>query len=395
MNPAYRLGIEYATRYTVNDVNRSPIPGARPYFPEEDLPGVLAEIGEVLRGGRLILGPKTRELEAAWAKRVGTKHAIAVSSCTAALEISLRHLGVRDKDVVVPTNTFVATANAVVSSGNRVVFADMDERDYGIDVDDAISRITPNTAAVIVVHIAGFIPRDLDRLVAECKTRNIRLIEDCAHAHGSTLRGREAGSFGDVGCFSFYPTKVLTCGVGGLITTNDDSLADLARSLRHHGQGASLEEIVHAGNDWVLDEIRAVLASAQLRRLDEFLARRTALASLYDGLLKGDDRFTLPALHPELRAAYYKYPVLLRDGVDRDAIRKRAYEAHSIELGSLYSPPCHLMPVFRNAFGTGPGTLPKAERALSRQLCLPMHAQVSDDDARRSVEIVRSLIDAG
>jgi dTDP-4-amino-4,6-dideoxygalactose transaminase len=374
---------------------KSPVPGARPTFPEEDIPGILSEIGEVLRGGRLILGPKTRELEAAWAKRVGTKHAIAVSSCTAALEISVRHLAVRDKEVVVPTNTFVATANAVVASGNRVVFADMDERDYGIDVNDAIARITPDTAAVIVVHIAGFIPRELDRLVAECKARNIRLIEDCAHAHGSTLRGREAGSFGDVGCFSFYPTKVLTCGVGGLITTNDDSLADLARSLRHHGQGASLEEIVHAGNDWVLDEVRAVLATAQLRRLDEFLARRTALASLYDKLLSGDERFTLPALHPELRAAYYKYPVLLREGVNRDAIRKRAYEAHAIELGSLYSPPCHLMPVFRSPFGTGPGTLPKAERTLSRQLCLPMHAQVSDDDARRSVEVVRSLIDAG
>ncbi len=379
----------------MNDVARSAIAGARPYFPEEDLPTILAEIGDVLRGGRLILGPKTRELEAAWAKRVGVAHAVAVSSCTAALEIALRHVGVAGREVIVPTNTFVATANAALAAGARVVFADMDEGDYCLDVDDTLARVTDRTAAVVVVHIAGFVSKDIERLVAACRDRNIRVIEDCAHAHGSTFRGREAGSLGDVGCFSFYPTKVLTCGVGGLITTDDASLAELARSLRHHGQGTSLEEIVHSGNDWVLDEVRAVLASAQLRRLDDFLASRRALATQYTQLLAGDDRFVLPRLHADLAPAYYKFPVLLPEGADRDAIRKRAYEEDKLELGSLYSPPCHLMPVFRNALGTGPGTLPKAERSLSKQICLPMHACVTSDDARRSVEVLRALVDRG
>jgi dTDP-4-amino-4,6-dideoxygalactose transaminase len=379
----------------VNDPARNPIPGARPYFPEEDLPGVLAEIGEVLRGGRLILGPKTRELEARCAQRIGTKHAIAVSSCTAALEIALRHAGVTGREVIVPTNTFVASANAVVAAGGKVVFADMDAEDYCVDVEDALGRIGPQTAAVIVVHIAGFVSKRIDKLVAACREQKIRVIEDCAHAHGTTFRGREAGSLGDVGCFSFYPTKVLTCGVGGLITTDDDSLAELARSLRHHGQGASLEEIVHAGNDWMMDEVRAVLAAAQLRRLDGFLAQRRAVASLYDELLRGDARFTLPELHPELRPAFYKYPVLLPEDVDRNTLRKRVYDDHAIEIGALYSPPCHLMPVFRHAFGSGPGTLPKAERCLPRQICLPMHAKVSLDDARRSVEVVRAALDRG
>lgn len=373
----------------MNDVAKTAIPGARPYFPEEDLPGVLAEIGEVLRGGRLILGPKTRELEAAWAKRVGTKHAIAVSSCTAALEIAMRYYQVAGKEVVVPTNTFVATANAVNYAGGRVVFCDMDEGDYCLDVDDAVARFTKDTAAVVVVHITGFVPRGLDRLLEAARARNIRVIEDCAHAHGSTFRGKEAGSLGDVGCFSLYPTKVLTSCVGGVVTTNDDRLADFARSSRHHGQGASLEEIVIAGSDWVLDEVRAVLAKSQLARLDDFLATRRRIAARYDELLAGDARFTLPTLHPELVPAWYKYPVLLPEGTDRDGLRKRIYESEKIEMGALYSPPAHMMPVFQHS---GKVTLPKAERTLKRQICLPMHACVTTADADRSVAVLRAAL---
>jgi len=368
------------------------IPGARPTFVEEDIPAVLEEIAEVLRGGRLILGPKLRRLEDAWAKRVGTKHAVGLSSCTAALEIAYRHHQVKGREVIVPTNTFVACANAAVAAGAKVVFADMSADDYCIDVDDAIRRITPNTAAVLVVHISGFVPAKLEELRAECKRRKVALIEDCAHAHGATWNGKEAGSFGDAGCFSLYPTKVLTCGVGGVLTTEHDELAAFARSLRHHGQGASLEEIVHAGNDWMLDEVRAVLAHEQLKRLDDFLGARRRIAARYDELLAGDERIVRPKLHPSLSPAYYKYPVLLPEGSDARAIRKRMLEEEKIEIGSLYYPPCHLMPVFRNAFGTGPGQLPVAEQLLARQVCLPMHARVTDAQAERSVAALERVL---
>jgi perosamine synthetase len=375
----------------------TPIPGARPTFPEADIPGILDEIAGVLRGGRLILGPKARELEALWTARLGVKHAVAVSSCTAALEIAYRFYKVCGKEVVIPTNTFVATANAAMAAGAKVVFAEMDANDYGVDVDDAVAKLSDRTGAVVVVHIAGFVPAGVERLRAACRERGIPLIEDCAHAHGASYvatdgKRVEAGAIGDVGCFSFYPTKVLTSGVGGLVSTNDDELAAFARSLRHHGQGASLEEIVHAGNDWMLDEVRAVLAVAQTRRLDEFLATRRRVAARYDELLRDDARFELPKLGATMHPAFYKYPVLLPEGVDARAVRKRAYDEHAIELGSLYYPPCHLMPVFRNALGTGPGQLPVSERLLARQICLPMHAQVSLDDADRSVAVLRELV---
>jgi dTDP-4-amino-4,6-dideoxygalactose transaminase len=368
------------------------IPGARPTFVEEDIPGVLEEIGEVLRGGRLILGPKLRRLEEEWSKRVGTKHAVGLSSCTAALEIAYRHFGVKGREVIVPTNTFVACANAAVAAGANVKFCDMSADDYCIDVDDAIAKMTPQTAAVLVVHISGFITPGIHRLRDECKRRKVALIEDCAHAHGATWEGREAGSFGEAGCFSLYPTKVLTCGVGGVLTTDDDELAAFAKSLRHHGQGASLEEIVHAGNDWMLDEVRAVIAGEQLRRLDDFLAVRRRIAAAYDELLAKDERIVRPQLSPALKAAYYKYPVLLPEGTDARVVRKRMMEEDRIEIGSLYYPPCHLMPVFRNALGTAPGQHPKAEALLARQVCLPMHARVTEAQAERSVSALRRVV---
>lgn len=374
---------------------KPPIAGARPTFPEEDLPGILEEIAAVLRGGRLILGPKTRELEAAWAARMGTKHAVALSSCTAALEIALRHAQVAGREVIVPTNTFVATANAAVNAGAKVVFADMDAADFCLDVDDALGRITPRTAAVIAVHIAGFVSSGMERLRRECGSRGIALIEDCAHAHGASLGDRVAGALGDAGCFSLYPTKVLTSGVGGVLTTDDDALADLGRSLRHHGQGASLEQIVNAGNDWMMDEVRAVLARAQLRRLDEFLEKRRTIAARYDTLLSADPGIERPRLAPHCKPAYYKYPILLPRGVDGEVVRKELLDAHQIEAGSLYNPPCHLMPVFRRTLGTGPGMLPNAEAYLPRQLCLPMHSTLALADADRSVaaldEVLRKL----
>jgi dTDP-4-amino-4,6-dideoxygalactose transaminase len=177
-----------------------------------------------------------------------------------------------------------------------------------------------------------------------------------------------------------------------VLTTDRDDLAQLARSLRHHGQGASLEEIVHAGNDWLMDEVRAVLARSQLRRLDEFLERRRAIAARYDELLATRDRYTLPRLRPGTVAAYYKYPILLPVGVDRDKVRTALLAKHGIECGALYSPPAHMMPVFRGADGEPPVRLPVAESLLARQLCLPMHAALTPDDANRAVAALDEVV---
>jgi perosamine synthetase len=371
---------------------RPPLAGARPLFPEEDLPGILEAIAGVLRGGRLILGPRTRELEADFAALVGRKHAVAVSSCTAALEIAYRHLDVAGREVLIPTNTFVSTVGQAHTAGARVVFVDTQGGDYGLDIDDALAKLGPNVAAVVVVHIAGLIPVGLDRLLAACAARGVKVVEDCAHAAGARHHGRSVGALGDVGCFSFYPTKILTCGVGGMLVTDDDGLAAFARSIRHHGQGPSLEEIDQQGNDYLMDEVRAVLAHAQLRRLPDFLARRRAVAARYDALLAKDARLELPRSAEGSEPAYYKYPVLLPPQVDRERVRARLQADHGIECGALYSPPCHLMPVFRRVLGSGPGLLPRAEALLPRQLCLPMHAALEPADADRAVAALAQVL---
>jgi perosamine synthetase len=368
------------------------ITGARPYFPEEDHEEILGRIRDVLRSGRLILGPHTRALEEEWARRIGTAHAVAVSSCTAALEIAMRAIDVAGKEVLVPTNTFVATVHAALNAGARVRFVDIDPRDYNLDVEHALRLLGPETAAVVVVHIAGFVPHGFQRLREACLTRKIPVVEDCAHAHGATLEGRAAGALGDIGCFSFYPTKIITCGAGGLLTTNDGRVAELARSLRHHGQGPSLESITNAGNDWLMDEVRAVIALSQVKRLDEFLTRRRAIAAVYDSLLTGDSRLTRPELAPGCVAAYYKYPALLAEGFDRDRVRAEMLE-RGIEIGSLYSPPAHQMPVFRRLLPGASTSLPRAEALLPRQICLPMHAALTTEDARRSFDELGAVLD--
>lgn len=366
--------------------------GARPWFSDEDIAKIQEGIAEVLRGGRMILGPKARAVEETWAKRLGVAHCVAVSSCTAALEIAYRHVGVAGKEVIVPTNTFVATANAVIAAGGEPVFCDMNADDWCLDVDDALARVTPKTAAIVVVHIGGFVNPGVERLRRECRERGLALIEDCAHAHGAKMGDREAGALGDIGCFSFYPTKVLTSGTGGLLATNDAALADFARSSRHHGQGASLEEIVLPGNDWLLDEIRAVVLAAQTARLDEFLARRRRLAARYDELLAGDAQIRPSRPAPGTQPAYYKYPITLPEGVDGGRVRERMLAEHNVEGGAIYWPPAHLMPVFRKQLGTGPGMLPTAEKLLPRQFCLPMHAALEPADADRSVDALREVL---
>ena len=208
---------------------------------------IAAAVTEILASGMLTLGPYTRQFEAAFAaahSRPGAApadipHAVAVSSGTAALEIALRYVGVSGRDVVVPANTFYATAAAAARAGGRPVFADMDPATFALSPETLAAALTPRTAAVVVVHVGGLISPDLDELRRMCAERGIALVEDAAHAHGSTCDGQFAGTFGTAAAFSFYPTKVVTCGEGGMVLTSSADCADEARIYRDQGKGAS------------------------------------------------------------------------------------------------------------------------------------------------------------
>ena len=199
----------------------------------------------------------------------------------------------------------------------------------------------------------------------------------------------KAGSLGDVGCFSFYPTKVMTTATGGMITTNDHGLVKFAKSLRHHGQGESLEQITNLGNDWVMNELLAVLGIYQLKSLEENVNRRNEIAKRYDSeieKLTGIKIFKAPS---NIRHSYYKYPLLLDKKIDKLKLKESLKERYGIDTGSIYYPPCHLQPVYQKLFGYKEGDFPAADKILKRVLCLPMYVQMTDDEIDYVIESLK------
>ncbi|MDP2730355.1 MAG: DegT/DnrJ/EryC1/StrS aminotransferase family protein [Dehalococcoidales bacterium] len=368
------------------------IPSAKPFFSEEDIESISREIPSILRSGRLILGPYTRRFETLFQEYCGVKRAVAVSSCTSALEITLRYYDVVGKEIIVPTNTFIATSNAVLYAGGQTVLADIKPDTLCLDPEDLRQRITPLTKGVIVVHIAGLPCPDINEIQTICKERGLFLIEDVAHAHGATINGKKTGSLGHAGCFSFYPTKVMTTGTGGMITTDDDNLADYAVSLRHHGVGNGLTHIINLGNDWLMDEVTALLGLYQLKALESNLAKRNAIARRYSEALAGTEGVRLFYVPSNIRHSYYKYATFLSPFIDRLKLTERMKEEYDIELGSIYDPPCHLQPVYQRLFGYCFGMYARADETLKHICCLPMFPQITPEEIDYVIKSFKSVL---
>ena len=240
------------------------VKNTKPHFDDIDIDNILSDIRVSLETCQLTFGSKLEEFENQFSEYVGTSGAVAVNSGTSALEIPLRYFGVEGGEVIVPTNTFVATANAVIFAGGKPIFADMDSENLCMDFEDVKKKINEKTKGIIIVHMAGLIPPYMHELKDLCEEKNIFLIEDAAHAHGSKIDGLAAGSIGDVGCFSFFPTKPMTTGEGGMITTNDENLIDFAKQLRHHGQKNGL--MTELGYNWRMSSVNAIIGIHQLKK---------------------------------------------------------------------------------------------------------------------------------
>ena len=356
------------------------VPAARPVFPAEDRARIAALIEESLASGALTLGALTARFERAVVDRVGTRYAVAVSSGTAALEIVLRTIGVAGREVIVPTNTFFATAAAVVHAGATPRLVDIDARTLALSVDTVRPALTENTAAVIGVHIGGVVSPDVCAVRELCDDRGVIFVEDAAHGHGAGLRGAHAGTFGYAGTFSFYPTKVVTSGEGGMIVTDDERLRDEARVYRDQGKAGFLGgEHVRMGHAWRMSELHAAVGLVQWERLDEFVANRRRIAALYDDALDDIPALTAVKPPPDCEPNYYKYVATLAPGLDRDALKRVLREEHRVALsGEVYARPLHHEPVFQ-ALATGP--LPVAEDVCARHVCLPVHSDMTVEEA--------------
>lgn len=367
------------------------IPAAKVVFPEEDKDWILQRMREVLDSGWLTLGKFNKQFEEEFAKRHQVKHAIAVNSGTSSLEIILRILGVEGKEVIVPTNTFFATAVAVVHAGARPRFADIDPQTFTLSLETLKKAITKNTAGVIIVHIGGFISPEIPEIKKLCDDKGLFLIEDAAHAHGSSLNGRMAGSFGIAGSFSFYPTKVMTSGEGGMITTNDDKIKEEALIYRDQGKVGFYGNFhVRMGYNWRMSELHAVVGLAQLHRLDEFIAVRKQIAHLYDEGLQEISGVRPVLLPPGVESCYYKYMAILNRGIDRGTLKKLLKEKYEVSLsGEVYETPLHRQPVFEQ-YATG--EFPVAEDICARHICLPIYSNMTKAEAQYVLDSLAKAI---
>ena len=369
------------------------IPAAKICFPEEDRQLLLNQIGGILESGQLTLGKYTKEFEEKFAAYVGTKFAIAVNSGTSALEIVLRALDIEGFSVVVPTNTFFATAAAVIHAGGKVVFADNSEN-LCLDTESLKKAITNNVKAVILVHIGGAVAPQTNEILKICNERNLYLIEDAAHAHGSTYNGKPAGSFGIAGSFSFYPTKVMTSGEGGMITTNNEVIYNRALVFRDQGKAGFLGNIhTEMGNNWRMSEIHAAIGLSQFNRLDEFISDRRRAAKIYDERLKGTLGLKILKIPNEVKSNYYKYIAVLDNNIDRTQFKKKVKENYGIGLsGEVYELPLHLQPIFKKIYGSKEGQFPVAEDLCKRHICLPVFARMSEEQANYVADSLKEAI---
>jgi perosamine synthetase len=339
------------------------------------------DIATALDEGKLRNGKNLREFEQMFAEYIGVKDAIAFDSDGDALETALQYYGVKDREVVVCTNSFISIPNSVVYAGGKVVFADIREDTLSMDPNSLSQNISDHSCGVIVTHIAGFPNPDLRKIMEICREHNLFLIEDATHAVGATVNGRKVGTFGDAAVFAFTPTKVLTTGEGGMLVTNDVKLGEEARGFRYYGSGPGKTSFVNLGRHMMLPEISSVLGIYQLRRIEEFIAKRNQIAKIYNDELSEIDSVRIIKCPSGNRCSYYKYPLTLSDTIDKAKFTEVLGKEYGIETGTVFYPPCHLQTVYQRLDAGNRRDLSTAERVLSRTITLPIHAAMSDEDA--------------
>jgi perosamine synthetase len=365
---------------------RPPVPPIRIDFSAEDRRWITERIDEVLANGQLTLGKYGAEFEAEFARQAGAKHAIAVNSGTSSLEIILRVLNVAGRDVLVPADTFMATATAVIAAGGNPILMDSDVRTMSTSPEEILRKLTPNTAGIMAVHIAGIVTDAMPAIAQLAKDKDLWLVEDAAHAHASRLDGKHAGTFGIAGSFSFYPTKVMTSAEGGMIVTDDDDLASEARIYRDQGK-ASFHQNLHVriGSNWRMSEPHAIIGLRHHAHLEQMVADRRKWAARYDAAFAAQDFGVTPIAPPaNCHANYYKYPVMLRDGVDRAALKQWLRDSHGVICaGEVYEKPLHQHPALAHLATAG---LEQAEYLCARHICLPMFASMTTEEVDRVLE---------
>ncbi len=373
------------------------------HVPDIDQADIDAVVG-VLRSGWLTTGSKARQFEQEFAAKVGARYAVALNSCTAALHLALEAIGLQEGDeVLVPTMTFAATAEVVTYFKAKPVLIDCLPTTLNMNPDLIERAITPRTKAVIPVHFAGQ-PCDMTEILEIARRHDLRVIEDAAHAFPASYKGRSIGSIGDYTCFSFYATKNITTGEGGMVTTDDPDRADRIRRMSLHGlsrdawkrytnQGSWYYEIVAPGFKYNLTDMAAALGLSQLRKADRFWKTRERYAALYTEAFRDLPEIVPLVTQNEVQHAWHLY--VIRLDLDRLRIGRAEFmqRLQQKQVGcSVHFIPLHLHPYYRNTWGYGPADFPVATHAFDRMISLPLYSKMSETEVFRTIEAVRELI---
>ena len=364
----------------------------------------IEEMVKTLRSGWLGTGPKVAQFENMVAELSGAEYAMAVNSCTAALHLSLIAAGIGAGDEVITTPlTFSATANAIIHAGATQVFVDVNLKTMNIDEKNIEKAITEKTKAIMPVHLAGR-PAEMDAIMKIAKKHNLLVIEDAAHAIGAEYKGKKIGSIGDLTCFSFYVTKNITTGEGGMVLTNNKVFADKIKILALHGmskdawkrfsdEGYKHYQVIFPGFKYNMMDIQASLGIHQLKRIDAYHEKRRHIWDFYNKELKGLP-IELPApLEKDAKHVLHLYTVLVDEkkaGISRDRFMQ---ELHNKGIGTgVHYNPVHLHTYYRHTYGYKPGDFPNAEYIGARTVSLPLSAKLTMEEAKRVVKVVKAVL---
>jgi dTDP-4-amino-4,6-dideoxygalactose transaminase len=366
---------------------------------DDDIEAVVS----VLKSGWLTTGPRTRQFEKAFAHYVGASNAVALSSCTAALHLALAAIGLKEGDeVILPTMTFSASSEVVLYFKARPVLVDCQPDSFQMDPVAVERAITARTRAIIVVHFAGS-PAPIDTILDIARRHNLKVIEDAAHALPTRYMGKMVGSFGDVTCFSFYATKTLTTGEGGMVTTENPEYADRIRMLSLHGiskgaenrytaQGSWRYEILDVGYKYNMTDIQAALGLAQLSKCDSMREKREQLAQYYTSALSTTEVFETPEVPADVQHAWHLYVLQLR--LEALTISRDRFIEELKERGvgtSVHFIPLHTHPLYRRQLGYRLGQFPQAERHFERAMSLPLFPAMTKQDSEHVTEALHDV----
>ncbi len=381
-------------------VQQHTIPFFRPTIGEAEIDSVV----ETLRSGWLTTGPKVRQFETMFAERVGARNSIAVNSATSALQLALEALGISAGDeVLLPSMTFAATGEVVIHHRARPVLVDCRPDTLNIDLEDLEKKITSRTKAIIPVHYGGQ-PCNMDRIREIARAHNLKVIEDAAHALPARYGDQTIGTIGDVTCFSFYANKTITTGEGGMITTDDDQLAQRMRMMTLHGiskdawkrfsaEGSWYYEILAPGYKANMSDIAAALGICQLDRCDEFWESRCRCAQSYDAAFADVPEVDVPHVELDRQHAWHLYVIQLQ--LDRLSIGRNTFiqELNKAGVGtSVHYTPLHMHPYYRDTFSHQPDDLPNAKAAYERIISLPIYPTLSETDQEYVVDNIKRIV---